>query len=121
MIKKNRHKIAFNTRKKKYKFCVIFFDLINILIIFQNIMNDMLRFFLDKFVIVYLDDILIYNKNDEKHLEHVRLVIKAFHKSDYYAKSSKCVFFQKHIEFCDHIIDDEKIRMNEKKLKCIKN
>ena len=121
MIEKNRHKIAFNTRREKYEFCVIFFDLINVSIIFQNIMNDMIRSFLDKFMIVYLDDILIYNKNYEKHLEHVRLVMKTFHKDDYYAKSSKCVFFQKYIESCDHIIDDEKIRMNEKKLKCIKN
>ena len=55
-------------------------------------MNDMLRFFLDKFVIVYLDDILIYNKNDEKHLEHVRLVMKVFHKNNYYAKSLKFFF-----------------------------
>ena len=84
-------------------------------------MNDILRFFLDKFVIVYFDDILIYNKNDEKHFEHVRLVMKTFHKNDYYVRSSKFVFFQKYIKFCDHIIDDEKIQMNEKKLKCIKN
>ena len=88
------HKNAFNIRKKNYKFCVMFFDLINILIIFQNIMNDMLRFFLDKFVIVYFDNILIYNKNNKKHFEHVRLVMKTFYKNDYYAKSSKYVFFQ---------------------------
>ena len=84
-------------------------------------MNDMLRFFLDKFVIVYFDDILIYNKNDEKYLEHVRFVMKIFHKSNYYAKSSKCVIYQKYIKFRDYIIDDEKIRMNKKKLKYVKN
>ena len=97
------------------------FELINALAIFQIIMNDFLRFFLDRFVIVYLNDILIYNKNDEKHLKHVILIVKALHKKKYYAKSSKCFFFQKHIEFCDHIIDDEKIRMNENKLKAIRN
>ena len=58
-------------------------------------MNDMLRFFLNKFVIVYLNNILIYFQNDEKHLEHVKLVIETFHKNDYYTKSSKCFFFSK--------------------------
>ena len=68
IIVKNRHKIAFNTKRKKYKSCVILFELINEFTIFQIIMNDFLRFFFDRFVIVYFDNILIYNKNDEKHL-----------------------------------------------------
>ena len=72
-------------------------------------MNDILKFFLDKFVIVYFDDILIYNKNDEKYLEHVKFVIKFFHKNNYYAKLLKYVFFQKYIKFYNYIIDDEKI------------
>ena len=57
-------------------------------------MNDILRFYFDKFVIVYFDNILIYNKNDEKHLEHMRLMMKVFHKNNYYVKLSKCVFFK---------------------------
>ena len=121
VIEKNRHKTAFNIKKNKYEFCVMFFELINAFAIFQNIMNDMFRFYLNKFVIVYLNDILIYFKNDEKHFEHVKLVMKIFRKNDYYAKSSKCVFFQKIIEFCDHIVNNEEIRMNEIKLKVIRN
>ena len=97
------------------------FELINASAIFQNIMNDMLRFYLNKFVIVYLNDILIYFKNDEKHFEHVKLVMKTLRKNDYYAKSSKCVFFQKIIEFCDHIVDNEEVRMNEIKLRVIRD
>ena len=97
------------------------FELINVLAIFQAIMNDMLRSYLNKFVIVYLNDILIYSKNDEKHFEHVRLVIETFHKHNYYAKSSKCSFFQQQIEFCEHIVDNDKMRMNEIKLKTIQN
>ena len=121
VIEKNRHKIAFNTKRKKYEFCIMSFELINASAIFQVIMNDFLRFFFDRFVIVYLNNILIYSKNDEKHLKHVILIVKTFHKRKYYAKLSKKIFFQKHIEFCDHIIDDEKIRMNENKLKTIRN
>ena len=94
MIEKNRHKIAFNTKREKYEFCVIFFDFANASITFQNIMNNILRFFLNKFVIVYLNDILIYFQNDKKYLEHVKLVIEIFHKNNYYTKSSKCFFFK---------------------------
>ena len=84
-------------------------------------MNDLLRSYLDKFVIVYLNDILIYFKNDEKHTQHIKLMIKTLRKHEFYTKSSKCNFYQKHIEFCEHIIDDEKIKMNEAKFKIIKN
>lgn len=112
MIEQNRHKIAFNTRREKYEFCVMFFKLINVSTIFQIIMNDMLRSYLNKFVIVYLNDILIYNKNDEKHLEHDKFVIEIFQKKKNYVKSLKCFFFQKHIEFCEHIVDNEKIQIN---------
>ena len=99
----------------------MFFDFTNASITFQNIINDILRFFLNKFVIVYLNDILIYFQNDEKHLEYIKLVIETFHKNNYYAKSSKCFFFQKHVEFCEHVIENDKIQMNEKKLKTIRD
>ena len=97
------------------------FELINTSVTFQNIMNDMLKLYLNKFVIIYLDNILIFSKNEEKHVEYVRLVIKAFRTNDFYVKLSKYVFFQKYIEFCDHIINDEKIKINKTKLKTIKN
>ena len=99
----------------------MFFDFTNASITFQNIINDILRFFLNKFVIVYLNDILIYFQNDEKYLEYVKLVIEIFYKNDYYMKSSKYFFFQKYIEFCEHIIKNDKIQINEKKLKIIRD
>ena len=84
-------------------------------------MNDLFRLYFDKFVIIYLNDILIYFKNDEKHTQHIKLMIKVFRKHEFYAKSSKCNFYQKYIKFCEHIIDDKKIKMNEMKFKIIKN
>ena len=96
MIEKNRHKIAFNTKREKYEFCVIFFDFINASTTFQNIINDILRFFLNKFVIVYLNNILIYFQNDEKYFEHVKLVIETF-KKIIIMRNCRNIFFFKNI------------------------
>ena len=98
VIEKTRHKIAFNTKRKKYKFCVMSFRLINAFAIFQIIMNDFLRFFFDKFVIVYLNNILIYNKNDKKHLKYIILIVKAFHKKKL-CKIIKLFFFKNILNF----------------------
>ena len=84
-------------------------------------MNDMFKFYLNKFVIIYLDNILIFSKNEEKHVEHVRLIMKAFRTNNFYVKSSKYIFFQKYIEFYNHIIYDEKVKINKTKFKIIKN
>ena len=72
-------------------------------------------------MIIYLNNILIYNKNDKKYFKHVKLVVKTFRKNNYYVKLSKYVFFQKIIEFCEHIISNKKVRINKVKLKIIKN
>lgn len=121
VVEKDRHKTAFNIRRGKYEFCVMPFRLVNASPTFQNITNDMLRPFLDKFVVVYLDDILIYSKNDKEHLEHVKLVVETLRENGYYAKPSKCAFFQKTIEFCGHIIGNGEVRMDEAKLKAIRD
>ena len=97
------------------------FNLINASITFQTIINNLFRLFFDKFVIIYLNNILIYFKNDEKHTQYIKLMIKVFRKHKFYAKLSKCNFYQKHIKFCEHIIGDEKIKINETKFKTIKN
>ena len=72
-------------------------------------------------MIMYLNDILIYFKNDEKHTQHIKLMIEIFRKHEFYAKSLKYNFYQKHIKFCEYIIDDKKIKMNKTKFKIIKN
>ena len=93
IVEENRHKIAFNIRRSKYKFCVMSFELINASVTFQVIINNLLRSYFDKFVIIYLNNILIYFKNDEKHTQHIKLMIKVFRKHEFYAKSSKCNFY----------------------------
>ena len=84
-------------------------------------MNDLLRPYFDKFSLIYLNDILIYFKNDEEHTQYIKLMIEVFRKHKFYAKSSKYNFYQKYIKFCEHIINDKKIKMNETKFKIIKD
>ena len=84
-------------------------------------MNNLLRLYFDKSVIIYLNSILIYFKHDEKYKQYIKLMIEIFRKYKFYAKSLKCNFYQKHIKFYEHIIDDEKIKMNKTKYKIIKN
>ena len=117
--KKNWLKTAFNTYTDKYKFCVMLFKLINASATFQKIINDILQLFLNKFVIVYLDNILIYSNFCEKYLKYVQKILKLLKKYKLYIKSSKCVFLQQAIEFCDHIMSQEIIYINLIKIKTI--
>ncbi len=119
VAEKDRPKTAFNTRTGKYEFCVMPFGLTNAPATFQAIMNDMLRPYLDDFAVVYLDDILIYSKTREEHIEHVRKVMQCLHDHNLYAKPSKCAFLQQTIEFCGHVVGQGKVRMDLAKVKVI--
>jgi hypothetical protein len=71
------------------------------------LMNNVLSKLLDKFVLVFIDDILIYSKNREEHEEHLRLVLQVLREHQLYAKFSKCEFFQKQIHYLGHVISEE--------------
>src|SRR5947207_14987969 len=106
------------------------FKLTNMSAIFQELINHMLYNHLDKFVIVYLDDILIYSENKEDHKKHVKEVLKRLQEKNFYFKSEKCKFHKQQVEYLEHIITTEKLEMNSEKIKtviefltseCIKN
>ena len=85
-------KTAFVTRYGQYEYTVMSFGLTNAPATFSRLMNSIFMEYLDKFAVVYLDDILIYSKNEEEHAEHLRLVLMKLQEYRLYAKFSKCEF-----------------------------
>jgi hypothetical protein len=96
------------------------FGLTNVPATFQALINNILYEYLDDFVIVYLDDILIFTKEiKEEHTDKVRLVLERIRKYDLLLKPEKCEFFKKEVNFLEHIISTEEIRMDFDKIKAI--
>jgi hypothetical protein len=91
--KEDIHKTTFRTRYGNYEFVVVPFGLTNAPAVFMYLMNDIFRNYLDKFVIVFLDDILIYSKFEEEHENHLILVLQVLRENQLYAKLSKCSFY----------------------------
>src|SRR5438045_8924674 len=110
-------KTAFNTWYGKYAFVVMPFGLTNAPATFQTLMNQILRPYIDKFVLVYLDDILIYFNSDEEHQEHLQLVFEALREYKLYAKPPKCTFNQQTVEFCGHLVEQGVTRVLDSKVK----
>ena len=83
------------------------------------LMNGVFRKYLDKFVIVFLDDILIYSKTKEEHEEHLRIVMQVLREHQLYAKLSKCSFYQGRIHYLGHIISEEGVIVDPEKIRAI--
>ena len=115
------HKTAFRTRYGHYEFLVLLFGLTNAPATFMTLMNDIFREYLDKFVVVYLDDILIYSRTKEEHLQHVRIVLSTLRKHKLYAKLKKCELAQQQVEYTGHFISGEGISVDPRKVDTIKN
>src|SRR6202165_3273772 len=103
----SRYKTAFSSRYGHYHWNILPFGLSNMPGAFQRRMNKVLALFIDKFVIVNLDDILIYSKTIDEHKEHVKMVLKALHDVDMILNLNKCKFYQTEVKFLGHIISTE--------------
>ena len=97
------------------------FGLTNAPAYFMNMMNKVFMEFLDKFVIVFIDDILVYSKNEEEHKEHLCLVLGKLREHQLYAKFSKCEFWLKEVGFLGHVISREGIVVDPTKVVTVKN
>ena len=112
-------KTAFRTRYGHFEFTVLPFGLCNAPATFQRLMNDVFRPYLDKFVIVYLDDILVFSKTAEEHQRHLRMVLELLRKHKLFAKPSKCELGKSEIEFLGHIVGSNGIRTDPSKVAAI--
>jgi hypothetical protein len=114
-------KTAFRTRYGHYEFLVLPFGLCNAPATFMTLMNDIFRPLLDKCVVVYVDDILVFSKDEKEHEDHLRQVLEILRKHELYGKLSKCAFFQESVEFLGHIISAEGVSTDENKTVAVRD
>ena len=113
------HKTAFRTRYGHYEFLVMPFGLINALTAFMDLMNRVFRRYVDQFVVVFIDEILVYSKDRESHDTHLRVVLETLRKERLYAKLSKCEFWLNEVSFLGHIVSNEGIRVDPNKIEVV--
>ncbi|KAL8133953.1 hypothetical protein AgCh_009138 [Apium graveolens] len=114
-------KTAFRTRYGHYKFLIMAFGLTNAQAAFMDLMNRVFKKYLDKFVIEFIDDILIYSKTEEEHIEHLRITLEILRKEQLYTKFSNCEFWFKEVHFLGHIISSEGVKVDPAKIEAILN
>jgi hypothetical protein len=110
-------KTPFSTRYGLYEFMVMSFGLTNAPSYFMNLMNKVFMEYLDRFVVVFIDDILIYSKSDSDHEEHLRLVLQKLRDNQLYDKHRKCEFWIDEVPFLGHIISNGGISVDLAKVK----
>ncbi|GJY83898.1 putative reverse transcriptase domain-containing protein [Tanacetum coccineum] len=113
-------KTAFRTRYGHYEFQVMPFGLSNAPVVFIDLMNRMCKLYLDRFVIVFIDDILTYSKSRKEHEGHLKLILRLLNKEELYAKFSKCEFWLSKVQFLGHVIDREGIHVDPAKIESTK-
>ncbi|WVZ80287.1 hypothetical protein U9M48_027778 [Paspalum notatum var. saurae] len=114
-------KTAFWTRYGLYEYLVMSFGLTNAPAFFMYMMNSVFKNELDKFVVVFINDILIYYKSEEEHKEHLRIVLARLREHKLYAKFSKCAFWLKEVSFLGHILSEKGVAVNPSKVKDVLN
>ncbi|KAD4180448.1 hypothetical protein E3N88_29039 [Mikania micrantha] len=114
-------KTAFRTRYGHFEFVVMPFGLTNAPAVFMDLMNRVCKPYLDQFVIVYINDILIYSKSKAEHEQHLRMILEMLKEEKLYAKFSKCEFWLREVQFLSHVVNSEGIHVDPAKIEAIKN
>jgi hypothetical protein len=114
-------KTAFTTRYGLYEYTVMSFGLTNAPAYFMNLMNKVFMDYLDQFVVVFIDDILIYSKSEEEHEEHLRIVLGTLRQHQLYAKFSKCQFWLREVGFLGHVVSEGGISVDPTLVQSVSN
>ncbi|WMV24317.1 hypothetical protein MTR67_017702 [Solanum verrucosum] len=114
-------KMAFRTRYGHHEFFVMSFGLNNTPTAFMDLMNRVFIQYLDMFVIVFVDDILIYSRSENEHIDHLRIVLQILNDQQLYAKFSKCEFWLRSVAFLGHIVSSKGIEVDPKKTEAVKS
>nr|GFA82005.1 putative reverse transcriptase domain-containing protein [Tanacetum cinerariifolium] len=118
---KNIPKTAFRMRYGHFEFTIIPLGLTNAPAVFMDLMNWVYKLYLDKFVIVFIDDILIYSMIKEDHEVHLKLVLELLKNERLYAKFSKCKFWLQGVHLLGHMVNHNRIHVDPSKIKAVKN
>eukprot|EP00253_Pinus_taeda_P034975 PITA_34975 len=113
------YKTSFQTKYEHYEFVVVPSSLTNATTTFMFLMNNVLHSYLDKFVIVFIDDILIYSKNEEEHVKHLAEVLRLMRDHQLHVKLSKYSFFQIELYYLGHVVSNEAIIVHTEKIRAI--
>ncbi|XP_073137569.1 uncharacterized protein [Henckelia pumila] len=119
MDPKDIHKTAFRTHEGHYEFVVMPFGLTNMPSTFQATMNQVFRPYLRKFFIVFFYDILVYSSNEEAHFQHLQVVLELLSAKKFFAKLSKCHFFQPTVEYLGHLVSAGRVMADPRKLEAM--
>ncbi|KAF5768290.1 putative nucleotidyltransferase, Ribonuclease H [Helianthus annuus] len=114
-------KTAFRTRYGHCEFVVMPFGLTNAPAVFMDLMNRVCKPFLDRFVIVFIDDVLIYSKSKVEHAQHLHLILELLQGNQLYAKFSKCEFWLEEVQFLGHIVNGQGIHVDPAKIEAVKS
>ncbi|GJR10355.1 putative reverse transcriptase domain-containing protein [Tanacetum coccineum] len=114
-------KTAFRTRYEHFEFTVMPFGLTNSPAVFRDLMNHVCKPYLDKIVIVFIDDILIYSKSKEEHEVHLKLILELLEKEKLFGKFLKCEFWLQEVHFLGHVVNSEGIHVDPSKIEAVKN
>jgi hypothetical protein len=112
-------KTAFRTRYGHYEFLVMPFGLTNAPAVFMDLMNRVFHEYLDRFVIVFIDDILVYSKSLEEHEDHLRIVLQILRDKKLYAKLKKCEFWLNQVVFLGHVVSKDGITVDPSKIEAV--
>ena len=112
---------AFRTPMGHYEFVVLPFGLTNAPATFQAVMNRIFEPYIGRFVVVYLDDILVFSWNCEEHLKHLETCLDVLRKQKFHAKASKCHWAKSELEYLGHIVSAEGVRMDPKKVSVVRD